>query len=585
MANSTLRGKALFKAAGNATKISNSFAGKIGPTHPLAKQMYGDVLVLVDSLGTLLHPISSDPTFRKKARWFGRNITTGSKNAIALTAAVIGGPGALALAGGGILIGFAATHAKQLWDTSTANKALKQEKQNSPGYWGHMGVLINNNKGLNEVMNMCAEFENDRQALLKLPISAESCDDCWRLLEHLARCELRVHQVSAASFTFTEFGRFMNSYMDDLGKKGDEIRSKAISKAQRLFNLSPEEMLKKLSASAHHKTVFNTGGFIYGSYGGGHEDWVKATNPELSGGGLAGQLSGGDVDKTMGLSDIYARNAAASKVMAAGGSLGSAVKNMVARPSNMSAAAANVNLGVAITGVALDAAQAYYDAKALKKVQEKIHLLEAEGGDKFDMLAKIDKQDVEALRKEAKKIIVTLCSKISEIDVTQKELNDDAFYGANFKGKSLDERCVRITRFVKLFYEIVQIRQAYDAFYKCTFDRTMSFEFDEKHPTALPILRRDIFKVVDRYIKSHTNGVPCSLEKHVCYMDAENGMITECKSHGVDRPKDVLEKAWSGIPVHPGPSGLSEYAKKQGMASTGLRRTLNEKKTGGKSWF
>ena len=281
MANSTLRGKALFKAAGNATKISNSFAGKIGPTHPLAKQMYGDVLVLVDSLGTLLHPISSDPTFRKKARWFGRNITTGSKNAIALTAAVIGGPGALALAGGGILIGFAASHAKQLWDTSTANKALKQEKQNSPGYWGHMGVLINNNKGLNEVMNMCAEFENDRQALLKLPMSAESCDDCWRLLEHLARCELRVHQVSAASFTFTEFGRFMNSYMDDLGKKGDEIRSKAISKAQRLFNLSPEEMLKKLSASAHHKTVFNTGGFIYGSYGGGHEEWVKATNPEL----------------------------------------------------------------------------------------------------------------------------------------------------------------------------------------------------------------------------------------------------------------------------------------------------------------
>ena len=118
MANSTLRGKALFKAAGNATKISNSFAGKIGPTHPLAKQMYGDVLVLVDSLGTLLHPISSDPTFRKKARWFGRNITTGSKNAIALTAAVIGGIGNIRGAFfGGLSLGLVEVYASSILGT------------------------------------------------------------------------------------------------------------------------------------------------------------------------------------------------------------------------------------------------------------------------------------------------------------------------------------------------------------------------------------------------------------------------------------------------------------------------------------
>lgn len=593
MANSTLRGKALFKNAANTVKVANSVAGKIGPKHPLAKQMYGDVLVLVDSFGSLLHPISSDPSFRKKARWFGRNLTKGTKNAIALSVGAIGGPAGLALAGGGILIGFAVTHALDYafkyhagTRTKDGEKGLKKERENSPGYWKNMGIIITNNKGLNEVMNMCAEFENDRQALLKLPMSAQSCDDCWRLLEHLARCELRVHQVSAASRTFMDFGLFMNSYMNDLGKKADEIRSKAISKAQKLFNLSPEEMLKNLSASAHHKTVFNTGGFIYGSYGGGHEEWVKATNPELSGGGGAGQLSGGDIDKTMGLSDIYARNSAATTVMAAGGSLGYAVKNMVARPSNMSAAAAGGNLGAAITGAAIDALQAYYDAKALAKVHLKLQDYEAQGVNKFEILAKIDKQDVEALRKEVKIIFSTLCNKISEIDVIQKELSNDADYGAHFKGKSLEDRCVRITRFVKLFHEIVEIRKVYDAFYKCTFDRTMSFEFDKNESIALPMLSQTIFKNVDDYIKSHAKGrVPCSLEKHVCYMDSGNGMEAECKLHHIESPPQVDKTRWEGIPVHPGPSGLSEYAKKHGMASTGLRRTLNEKKTGGKSWF
>lgn len=592
MANSTLRGKAPSKAAGNATKsfaITNSLEGKIGPKNPLAKQMYGDVLLLVDSLGSLLHPISSDPSFRKKARWFGRNLTKGTKNAIAFSVGVIGGPPGLALAGGGILIGFAATHALTYayeyytgTRTQDGEKGLKKESENSPGYWKNMGIIIYNNKNLNEVMNMCAEFENDRQALLKLPISAKSCDDCWRLLEHVARCELRVHQVSKVSETFTNFGQFMNSYMGDLEKKANEIRSKAIAKALKLFNLSPEEMLKKLSASAHHKTVFNTGGFIYGSYGGGHEEWVKATNPELSGGGGAGQLSGGDVDKTMGLSDIYERNAG-NTVVAAGGSLGYAVKNMVARPSNMSAASAGGNLAAVITGVAIDALQAYYDAKALEKVHEKLLQHEAEGVNKFEILAKINKQDVEALRKETKIIFNTLCNKISEIDVTQKELRDDAFHGANFKGKSLEDRCVRITRFVKLFYEILQLRKAYDAFYLCTFHRTMSFKFDED---ALPKLRQSIFNEVDKYIASHAEGqVPCSLKNHVCYMDSGKGMATEFKWHGLNPPGDTVIRGWSGIPVHPGPSGLSEYAKKNNSVSIGLRRTLNEIITGGKSWF
>jgi hypothetical protein len=68
-------------------------------------------------------------------------------------------------------------------------------------------------------------------------------------------------------------------------------------------------------------------------------------------------------------------------------------------------------------------------------------------------------------------------------------------------------------------------------------------------------------------------------------MDSGNGMEAECKLHHIESPPQVDKTRWEGIPVHPGPSGLSEYAKKHGMASTGLRRTLNEKKLVGKVGF
>lgn len=582
MANSTLRGKALFKNAANTVKVVNRFAVKSdGLTHNLAKQMYGDVLNLVNNSGTLLHPITSDPKFRKKARWFGRNITTGSKNAIAIGVAVaLGGPGAVALAGGGILIGFLYTQTVKFRETSKADKGLvaiekakdKGDVTSAASYWGYMGKIIRyKNNSLNEVMNLCAEFENDRRALMELikdGIKTDSCDDCWRLLEHFARCELRVVQVSEASDILTELRQFIDNYLRYLDVEGGKLRSKSIARTRMILNLSPQEMLENLSAAAHHKTVFNTGGFIYGSYG-SHEQWVKDTNPELSGGG-AGP---GGVGQSMGLSDIAGRHGGKAFTAA---SLGNAIKTVVS-PQNTPMSAAVGGLTSSVVSVALDAVQAYYDAKALKAVQEQLKKLEDDGHDKFEILEQIQKKDVEALRKEAKQIIVTLCSKISEI----KKVVDDLAMDADLKVHSLEQRCVTVVRFVKLYYEIVEVRKSFDAFHTCTFDRTMSFETDTKHPSALPQLRQKVFDKVNGYIYRHKIA-PCDIKNHVCYMDSAYGMEDECKLHNIGVPPEVDKRRWAGIPVHPGPRGVSERTGQQ--PQTGLRRSIDAKKNGGKFW-
>jgi len=586
---------------------------------------FKDVSEMVERGEALLHPRMSDTSFRKIGRYIYRNKHNLASFGVKVLAAglLTGGIGAAVVAGGAVVTytgkrlyrrGQTAWHESNLaMKRSVIGEITKSQRSESSGIsieavnyefslaLEEIGFLCQHGSLVN-IMNAFAELDADAKALIDLVPNGivpvlRSCDDAWKMMEHLERLKKRRAELADATDLLQEFIEYVvlvtSSYQQ--GDEHDNINSfewrrrRALARIVELSHGStPSDKwraaLKLLNEKANSSRVFHNR-FISKDY----TSWITINNPEFSpllesfvaplrdpvgnryeGSGTlsTGLVTGGTGiaigSTSLGLST--GGRVAYNAITKAGDVLTgvtTASKGLAGSALN-SVASSGVSSGVGVVSDALfSSLQRYVDLRKLAQVRASINekfveddraARDASGRrlTALEIFSGISPEAVAALRKAAKEIMSTTAKKVAHLVEADQEFN--------LKMNSGDRAAIAeiLMRRQKLKDQVAALTPVLFMFYEATVMRGTQLI------NVCLEMEPSINRVVKEWIVDHNRGTGlerCTWGCTVCYMEAAKALPYEVGldfRHGPLSPqiqRSILS-FWWGRPLHPGPTGM-----------------------------
>lgn len=547
--------------------------------------LYSDVRRMVYGNATLLHPRTSDSTFRRLNRYIFRNKAKIFSGGIKTVAAglLTGGAGAAAMVGG-LGVSFAGMRIFRAMESGWAswglNDRMKKMTIADPGGTLSSIATLCSNNSMTDIMNSFAELEADAKALSELmpgpaPKRITSCDEAWTLLEHLERVYMRGSQLSndfelLGEFVF--FARLLTSSYEDTPSDDyfEPLRRQAVLRIiDKSPGATPEQRkaaaLRILNAEANSAAVFHSRIFSQD-----FSAWIKKHNPEFqsmgsassnlpntsitndptalsylaSGTALNAASIGASTGAQVGANALQGNALMSNITTGSQGMMGSAV-------ASIGASASSAGVGVVADAVLLSL-QSYIDKRLLDKnwnaLLDELNSDEGQHKTIMQVFSKVDLETVSSLRTAAKKILRTAADKMSHLIIANNELK-----AKNTGATSAQDLARALARRQKLQDQVAGLLPLLYMFYESTVARSMGL-INSSRALDGPI-RESIAAWID-----HHRNTPCDHGNAVCYMDASAGLLQEIGrkftlTFGPGENADGLTRRWAGLPIHPGPSG------------------------------